>query len=179
MELRPAEVEDLPACALISSVVASGYVWQISLAHDPTSSVLPNNLGATLHCLRLPRAVAVQPPGEPWEQIWERAAAVFVAVDDEVVRGCAALTPAEERPALHLARLVVAPGARRRRTGSRLLRMAQEWTASAGYTHLTAHCSARNHPAVVFFARSGFSFAGYSEAYYPRDEIALFWQRPV
>jgi ribosomal protein S18 acetylase RimI-like enzyme len=57
-----------------------------------------------------------------------------------------------------------------------LLRTAAAWAKAEGLTGLIAHCAARNHPAVAFFTHAGFTFSGYSEAYYPRGEVALFWQ---
>ncbi len=179
MELRPAELDDLRACAAMPKAVPSNYVWQLALDRDPTASLTTSEFGIALRCVRLPRQVAVEPPGEPLDTIWERAAAVFVAEDDAVLQGFVALTAAEERPAAHVARIVVAPEARQQGVGTALLRVAATWAAGEGLLGLTAHCSARNHPAVAFFTHSGFTFAGYSEAYYSRSEVALFWQRGV
>ena len=180
MELRPAEFEDLRNCAAIPTTLSSSHVWQFTLARDPSASLATSEFATTLRCLRLPRPVVVEPPGEPLEAVWERALAVFVAADeDEAVSGFIVLTAAEERPAASVARLVVTPRLRRRGVGMALLRTAARWTAAEGLTGLIGHCSARNHPAVAFYTRSGFTFAGYSEAYYPRGEVALFWQRSV
>ena len=179
MELRPAELEDLRACAAIPRAVSSSHVWQLTLARDPSAALATSEFGIALRCLRLPRQVAVEPPGEALEGLWERAAAVFVAADEATLGGFVVLTAAEERPAATVARLVVVPELRRRGLGTALLRVAANWAAAEGLAGLSAHCSARNHPAVAFYTRSGFTFAGYSEAYYPRGEVALFWQRGV
>ena len=179
MELRPAELEDLRECAAIPTAIKSSHVWQLTLSRDPMASLATSEISIVLRCLRLPRQVVIQPPGEPLETIWERAVAMFVAADEELLGGFVVLTASDERPAATIARLVVAPGLRRQGIGTGLLRVAAEWAAAEGVAVLTAHCSARNHPAVAFYTRSGFTFAGYSEAYYPRDEVALFWQREV
>ncbi len=179
MELRPAELEDLRDCMALPAAVPSNHVWQLTLARDPTASLETSEVSMTLRCLRLPRQIVVEPSGESLETLWNRAAAVFVATDEEeTLGGFVALTSAEERPAATISRLVVTPALRRRGIGSALIRMAVRWAASEGLDGLTAHCSARNHPAVAFYLRSGFTLAGYSEAYYPRGEVALFWQRP-
>jgi GNAT superfamily N-acetyltransferase len=177
MDLRPAEFEDLQGCAAMSRAVSSGYVWQLTLARDPAAALAASELNIMLRCLRLPRQVVVEPPGEPLDVIWHRATAVFVAEDDAMLHGFIALTAVDERPAAHIARIVVIPGARQRGTGTALLRTAADWAQDEGLAGLTAHCSARNHPAVAFFTHAGFTFSGYSEAYYPRGEVALFWQR--
>ncbi len=179
MELRPAELEDLPECAALPTAVSSSHVWQLTLSRDPSASLATSEFAMTLRCLRLPRQIVVEPPGEPLEAIWERAVAVFVAADESLLRGFIVLTAAEERPAATVARLVVTPELRRHGLGTTLLRAAARWAAAEGLTGLTAHCSARNHPAVAFYTRSGFTFTGYSEAYYPRGEVTLFWQRSV
>jgi GNAT superfamily N-acetyltransferase len=179
MELRQAELEDLAGCAALPSAVASSHVWQLTLTRDPTATLATSEWTMVLRCLRLPRAVTVSLPGEPLDALWKRAIAVFVAAEAEQVGGFIVLTAADERPAALIARLVVAPPLRRRGTGSALLRVAAQWASGEGLTGLRGHCSARNHPAVAFYTRSGFNFCGYDEAYYPRDEVALFWQRNI
>jgi ribosomal protein S18 acetylase RimI-like enzyme len=179
MELRPAELEDLQTCAAIPAAVTSSHVWQLSVERDPAASLATSEFSVALRCLRLPRPVTIEPPGEPLEAIWTRVASVFVAEDETGLVGFTALTPTEERPAATIARLVVLPEARRQGVGMALLRTAARWAAAEGLAGLVAHCSARNHPAVAFFARCGFTFTGYSEAYYPRGEVALFWQRTI
>lgn len=179
MELRPAELEDLPGCVVIPATVASNHVWQLTLTRDPTATLATSEFTMALRCLRLPRSVTVSVPGDPLDAVWERAIAVFVAAEDDAIGGFIVLTAADERPAAMIARLVVAPPLRRRGTGSALLRVAAQWASSEGLGTLIGHCSARNHPAVAFYTRSGFNFSGYNEAYYPRNEIALYWQRNV
>jgi GNAT superfamily N-acetyltransferase len=179
MELRPAELADLEVCTAIPRAVSSSHVWQLTIGRDPAASLATSEFSMTLRCLRLPRQVVVEPSGEPLGGLWARAVAAFVACEDTELSGYIVLTPAEERPAATVARLVVAPELRRRGIGTALLRLAARWAASEGLTGLNAHCSARNHPAVAFFTRSGFTFSGYSEAHYPRGEVALFWQRGV
>lgn len=179
MELRQAELEDLPGCAALSSAVSSSHVWQLTLTRDPTATLATSEWTVALRCLRLPRTVTISLPGEPLDALWARAAAVFVAAHDQQIGGFIVLTAADERPAAVIARLVVAPPLRRRGIGSALVRVAAQWASGEGLSSLHGHCSARNHPAVAFYTRSGFNFSGYDEAYYPRNEIALFWQRNV
>jgi GNAT superfamily N-acetyltransferase len=122
----------------------------------------------------------VQPASaEPIEQLWSRAAEVLVAEDDQGIVGYVALTISESAPVATVARLVVAPQARRSGIGGALLKTAVQWSRMVGLEMLVGHCAARNHPAAHFYMRWGFRFAGYSEAFYPRGEVALFFQRPV
>lgn len=102
MELRPAELEDLIACAQLPSTVASGHVWQLTLARDPAATLAMSEYTMALRCLRLPRPVTIGIPGEPLDAIWKRATAVFVAAQNESIAGFIVLTPAEERSAAML-----------------------------------------------------------------------------
>jgi ribosomal protein S18 acetylase RimI-like enzyme len=179
MELRPAELDDLRVCAAIPQSVRSNYVWQFAVERDPSGAPMTSEWSITLRCQRLPREVVVEPPGARLDVVWKRAAAVFVAGEEETLLGFVALARVDERPAAHVARLVVAPAARRRGVGRALVRAAAQWANTEGLTALTAHCSARNHPAVKFYGRAGFSFSGCSVSYYPRGEAALFWERPL
>lgn len=179
MELRPAELEDLESCALLSATVQSGYVWQLSLTREPAVPAMASEFSMSLRCLRLPRPVRIMPAGAALDDIWKRADAAFVADDNGAVSGFIILTYAEERSAANIARIVVAPAARRSGIGTGLLRTAGRWATGEGLECLIAHCAARNHPGVAFYLNSGFTFAGYSESYYPRGDVALLWQRSL
>ena len=179
MELRPAELEDLRACAALPKAVASSYVWQLTVDREPATPMVASEYCIALRRVRLPRQITVEPPGMPLEAVWEHAVAVFVAEFETGLAGFVALTRAEERPAGNVARLVVLPECRRQGVATALLRVAAHWAAAEGLTGLIAHCSARNDPAVAFYTRAGYTFTGYSEAHYPRGEAALFWQRGI
>ena len=163
----------------ISTGVASNHVWQLAVERDPTATLETTEYAIALRCSRLPRPVNIKLPGEPLDVVWKRAVAMFVAAQDDVVGGYLVLTAADERPAATIARLVVAPPLRRRGTARALVRTAAQWAAAEGMTTLLGHCSARNHPAATLYTRLGFTFCGYSDTYYPRNELALFWQRKL
>ncbi len=180
MDVRLAEDEDLAVCANIPPTVQSTHVWQLRLGFDPTAALPGEELGASLYRTRLPRAVAVRPASaETLEELWQRASDVVLAEDGQGIAGYAVLTVAPAALRVSVARLVVAPTARRRGAGSLLMRAALQWGRAMQLDGLATHCPARNDPAVAFFMRCGLRFAGYSEALYPRGEIALFWHRPL
>ncbi|HEX6287809.1 MAG TPA: GNAT family N-acetyltransferase [Herpetosiphonaceae bacterium] len=180
MDVRQAEPDDLPYCAALSASVQSTHVWQLRLGYDPSVSQVGDELGATLHCTRLPRPIMVRPASaEPIEQLWSRAAEALIAEELDGIAGYVVLTIGATSAAATIARLVVAPQMRHRGIGGALLSAAAQWSRAVGLEMLVAHCSARNHPAANFYMRRGLRFAGYSEAFYPRGEVALFFQRPV
>lgn len=180
MDVRQAEPADLPYCAALPTSVQSTHVWQLRLGYDPMVSQISTELGGMLHCTRLPRPIMVQPASaQPIDQLWSRAADVLIAEAQDDLAGYVVLTVSPTSSATVIERLVVAPGMRRRGVGGILLKTAVQWSQSVGLEALTGHCAARNHPATSFYMRWGLRFAGYSEAFYPRGEIALFFHRPV
>lgn len=181
MDVRQADfAADYEACAALSSAVQTTHVWQVRLAYDPIATQVSQELGATLSLTRLPRPVTVRPASaEPLDVLWSRAAEVLLVEDAGGIIGYVALTNIERVPTATLARLVVAPAARRTGVGGLLVQSAAQWARAVGFEALAAHCSARNYPASSFYMRWGLRFAGYSESFYPRSETALFWHRAV
>jgi ribosomal protein S18 acetylase RimI-like enzyme len=57
----------------------------------------------------------------------------------------------------HLSELVVAPGARRRGVGSRLVVACEDWALSRGLTRLSLETGAANEPARGLYARLGYA----------------------
>lgn len=181
MDVRQASsAEDLAQCAALNANVQSTHVWQLRLAYDSVATQPIAEFGGTLHCMRLPRPVILQPASaEPLDRLWERAAEVLVAEDEQGLAGYIVLVINERAAAVTVERLVVAPLLRRAGIGGQLIGAAGEWAGEVGFDSLMAHCAARNHPTVSFYQRYGFRFAGYSEAFYPRGEVALFWSKPL
>ncbi len=180
MDVRQASPDDFELCAAIQTSVQTTHVWQLRLAYDPTSPYPSDEVGATLHRSRLPRPLMIGPASaEPLADLWSRANDVLVAENEHGIGGYIVLTVDPHAPALHIARLVVAPTSRRARVGGTLLQTAVRWGSAYRLETLVSHCAARNDPAASFFMRWGLRFSGYSEAFYPRGEVALFFQRPL
>lgn len=179
MNLRLAEYDDWEACAALPETVPSSHVWQLNVVRDQTQPLVETEIGMTLRCVRLPRPVTAQLDGIPFEEAWRTAVTIFVVEDDPTLAAYLILNPVAERQALLLSRVVVAPAFRQRGVASALVRQALRWAAHHEYEALTASCPARNHAAVAFLMRNGFSFVGYNEALYARGGIALLWQRGV
>lgn len=180
MDVRLAEPEDFADCAKLSPQVQSTHAWQLRLAYDPLAVQPGEELGATLHRTRLPRPITTGPGSlEPLDSLWARAADVLIADDGATIAAYLVLTQSTSAPTVTIERVVVAPNARRSGVGGALLRAAIQWGQAMQLESLNAHCAARNDPAISFYLRHGMRFAGYSEAFYPRSEIALFWRKPL
>jgi ribosomal protein S18 acetylase RimI-like enzyme len=180
MDVRQASTDDYELCAAIPTSVQTTHVWQLRLTYDPTAPYPADELGAGLYRSRLPRPIIVGPASsESLADLWGRANDVLVAEDEQGIAGYIVLTVEPHAPALHVARLAVAPLSRRARIGGTLLQNAVRWGSAYRFETLVSHCGARNDPAANFFMRWGLRFAGYSESFYPRGEVAMFFQRPL
>ena len=77
-------------------------------------------------------------------------------------------------PCAYLQSLTVDPAYRRQGIGSRLLGEACRWAAQEGAGRLLADAGARNHPALRLLRRAGFTFCGFNDRCYLKDEVAVF-----
>lgn len=180
MDIRQASPEDLELCQALSPRVQSTHVWQLRLAHDPIAPQATDELGGVLYRSRLPRPIMVGlASSEALDALWLRASDVLVAEDGQGIVGYVVLDASAHGPLLQIARLVVASHARQTRVGGRMLSAAAQWGAAYDFDSLVGHCSTRNDAAARFYLRWGFHFAGYSEAFYPRGEIALLFHRQL
>ena len=75
----------------------------------------------------------------------------------------------------YLRALAIDPAYRRRGIAGRLLAEARRWAAGYGATQLLADVPARNYPALRFLQKSGFTFCGYNDRCYAKNEVALFF----
>jgi ribosomal protein S18 acetylase RimI-like enzyme len=77
-------------------------------------------------------------------------------------------------PYAYLQSLAVDTAYRRRGIGTRLVSEVCRWAAEEGAGRLMADIGARNYPAMRLLQKAGFSFCGYNDRCYPKDEVAVF-----
>lgn len=85
----------------------------------------------------------------------------------------AAATPGEERA--YVRTLVVDRAYRRGGIGRWLLAEARRWAANYGAVRLMADALACNYPSLRLLQKSGFSFCGYNDSYWPSNDVAIFF----
>ena len=80
-EVRHAVSTDLPRLMGMDHSVASEYVWQVDLRKEP------GQVSVNLREVRLPRAIRVEYPRNPYALAddWKRKSAMLVAMDGEAV----------------------------------------------------------------------------------------------
>jgi putative acetyltransferase len=102
-------------------------------------------------------------------------AAVFVAVDDDLVVGRLSLARDPHPASAHVADLgmMVAASHRRRGVGRALLQAAVAWAGSAGITKLELHVFPWNEPAIRLYESFGFEREGCRRGHYIRDGVPV------
>jgi GNAT superfamily N-acetyltransferase len=169
--IRPALEDDLEHCLPVDAGYTTRYVWQI----DVNESEQGHHV--RFQKARLPRAFAV-PQTESEEQRMKRWQAAHYFLLGEArgqVAAYLSLTADPVEPLLWISDLVVAPDYRRKGHAGDLLLSAARWARSHRLSRLHVALQTKNHPAIQFFTKNGFTFCGYHEYYYRAGEIALFF----
>ena len=174
-EIRPADANDLPRLMALDHVCSSDYVWQLELRREP------NQVTANFREVRLPRAVEVKYPRDPFmlADEWKKRDAVFVAVQENNPIGYICLTEEHTAAIAWVTDLVVAPEVRRKGAGSALLMAGQAWALGRGVRRLVAEMQSKNQACVRLMQKFGYEFCGYNDQYYPTQDIALFFGRAL
>ncbi len=97
----------------------------------------------------------------------------FVVETEEGVVGYGGLMLVDEDA--HITNLAVAPGARKRRTGTRLLVALVETALDAAVRHLTLEVRVSNTAARDLYQRFGFAPVGLRKHYYADEDALVMW----
>lgn len=173
MNIRTAVPADLQQCIALDHHYTTKRVWQMS-RREPFGS---GEVMVDFHSVRLPRPMRVQYPRSPerlWDD-WRRWNLFLVAEEDGYVRGYLGLMLQLADRKAWVRDLVVGRGFRRSGIGTDLLRQAMQWAESQNVRQVTLEMQSKNYPAIRFSQKLGFSFCGFDEAYYPNQDIALFF----
>jgi ribosomal protein S18 acetylase RimI-like enzyme len=179
MKIRPAELEDLQACLDLDHSFLTDHVWQMDVQEGKL------RVAVNFRTVRLPRPVHVKYPRDRDALLaeWHRRDCFLVATlseprgEDERLPIIGYLTMGDYgwHKTGWIADLVVAPERRRQGVATKLLLAGAVWAREAGLCRLTIETQTKNHPALRFLDRQGFSFCGYNDRYYANQDIALFF----
>lgn len=135
--------------------------------------------GASIHFqeVRLPRPMRVRYPREPEILLdeWTSKLVLLVSEMGDSPTGYIALEAGPAPGSAWVTDLVVELRHRRQGHGSGLLQAAQRWSVERGYRSLFLEMQSKNYPAISLARKLGFGFAGYSDHYFPDQDIALFF----
>jgi ribosomal protein S18 acetylase RimI-like enzyme len=179
MKIRPADLADLEACLGLDHSYVTDHVWQMDVQEDETLFTV------NFRAVRLPRPVHVKYPRDREALLigWHHRDCFLVAtVEDndkdektQSIVGYLTMGAQDWHRTGWVADLVVTPEQRRQGIAAQLLQAGKEWAHKAGLKRLVIETQTKNHPAMRFLERQGFSFCGYNDDYYENQDIALFF----
>jgi ribosomal protein S18 acetylase RimI-like enzyme len=135
----------------------------------------------TFSHLRLPRSMRVEYPrtAEMLAGDWPMRDGVLIAERDGHILGYVSLNEHTAQRAAHIGDLVVRRRYRRAGVGSQLVGGALRWARERALKQLVVEVQTKNHPAIEFLNKLGFSFCGFNDQHYLNQDIALFFSRAV
>lgn len=171
MQIRPARPRDLEKCRGLDHSYTTDQVWQVEMREE--NGVLTGVFREAL----LPREVRVDYPrhGETLWAGWKRRDGFLVAAGEGRICGYVGITAQDEHCIAWVGDLVVDRQWRRQGIGTLLLRAAAQWGREQGLSRLVVEVQTKNYPAIRFCQSRGLTFCGYSDHYWPSQDIALFF----
>ncbi len=171
LAVRQAISTDIPALMALDHDYSTDHVWQMAVSR------VTDEAGVTFREVRLPRPMRVAYPRDPRRLAdeWTRQAALLVAETAEQRLGYLALTVGPAAEAVWITDLVVGSAHRRQGIGTRLLGAARDWCRPRALARMFVEMQSKNYPALSLARKLGFVFSGYSDHFYPDQDIALFF----
>jgi ribosomal protein S18 acetylase RimI-like enzyme len=173
--IRNAISSDIPALMGFDHGFSTDHVWQMGFRGQG------DGIEVQFQEVRLPRPMRVTYPRFPelLADEWSHRLVVLVAEGDSGLVGDASLVEAPAPGAVWLTDVVVDLRHRRQGTGSALVLAGCGWAKERGYKAVFMEMQTKNFPAIRLAKKLGFAFSGYSDNYYPDQDIALFFSMPV
>jgi ribosomal protein S18 acetylase RimI-like enzyme len=179
IQIRPLDLKDLPILIKIDHSYLTEHVWQMEFRGEI------KHVEISFKERRLPRPVKVEYPRDPYllADVWDKRPGILVAelaeepigepvgyinLLDGIVPGMAQVTD-----------IAVVKKLRRKGIGAGLLLAAQDWALERGNGQLLIEIQSKNYPGICLAQKVGFEFCGYSDRYYPNQDIALFFAKPT
>jgi len=172
VQIRPAVSSDIPALMRLDHHYSTDHVWQMGMRQN-----LEGVIEIHFREIKLPRVMQVLYPRNPelLAEEWTQRLQLLTAEEDGYICGYAAIIEAPAPGSVWLTDLVVDIRRRHEGIGSRLLKNILLWSAGEGYGRLFAEVQSKNYPAISLLRKFGFQFSGYSDAYFPDQDIALLF----
>lgn len=173
MLIRTLRDGDLEACSDIDLSYETTTAWQMDEYQE----------GGEWHIcfreIRLPRKLRIRHSASAGELLksWEKRDRFWVAVERREIIAYLGLDLDPARREAQIVDLAVAPEFRRQGVATQLLRRATEWCFRQRVDQLILVCSLRAYPAIGFALKHRFAFSGYQDAYWPGQEVALFFRQ--
>lgn len=174
-KMRTAISSDIPTLMEFDHGFSTDHVWQMGYRGEGES------IEIQFQQVRLPRPMRVAYPREVEHLAdeWNRKLCMLVAENQDGLLGYATLIEAPAPHSVWMTDLVVDLRYRRQGCGTALVQTSCAWARERGYRAIYWEMQTKNYPAIGLARKLGFSFAGYSDRYYPDQDIALFFTMPL
>ena len=171
VKIRQAVSGDIPALMNLDHGYSTDHVWQ--MIYDQNT----RDVNVRFQEQKLPRPMRVNYPRDSTRLAdeWTSKSGLLVAVQSEAVIAYLCLVPGPAEDSQWITDLVVDLRVRRQGIGTQLVEFAKEWSSERGNQAVFMEMQSKNYPAIALARQTDFSFAGFSDGYYPDHEIALFF----
>lgn len=171
VHVRPAVSSDIAQLTEMDHGFSTDHVWQMGFQGGVEGASIQ------FQQVRLPRPMRVRYPREPEILLdeWTSKLVVLISEMGDAPTGYIVLEAGPAPGSAWVTDLVVELRHRRQGHGAGLLRAAQRWSSERGYRSLFLEMQSKNYPAINLARKLGFGFAGYSDHYFPDQDIALFF----
>jgi ribosomal protein S18 acetylase RimI-like enzyme len=173
ISLRPMRMSDVPILSEIDHSFHTDHVWQMDLE---TSE---EQVTVGFRRIRLPRSMKVEYPRQPVvlaEKPLEKAV-IFVAEIEGEPAGYLAVSTGGPPGISQVIDWAVFRRLRKNGVGTSLVGAALKWNYEHQAGQLILEMQSKNYPAISLANKLGFEFCGYSDRYYPNQDIALFFAK--
>lgn len=174
-QIRQAISADIPELIAMDHGYSTDHVWQMGVREEHEGR------SVQFQEVRLPRPMRVSYPRDPARLAdeWTHRAVVLIAEDDEHKLGYTSLVPGPPPDSIWVIDLVVDLRFRGHGHGMELMNAAREWAAAHGFQTMFMEVQTKNFPGIKLARRTGFTFSGYSDYYFPDGDIALFFSQKL
>jgi GNAT superfamily N-acetyltransferase len=171
ISVRNAISSDIPYLMEMDHGYRSDHVWQMVVRKNR------NEISITFREVRLPRPMRVQYPRDAslLADEWILRSGFFVAEREGHAIGYIAFIDGPSPNSAWTTDIVVTHSERRQGVGTKLLQAGVRWGQERGLQRLYMEMQSKNYPAISLARKAGLDFVGYSDSYFPDDDIALFF----
>ncbi len=175
LHIRQAISSDIKALVNMDHGYSTDHVWQLALQRDA------DEISASFREVRLPRPMQVSYPRDPERLIddWTERAVVLMAEIGDDPAGYLSLIHGPADGSGWITDVVVDLRYRRQGIGAKLVTGAKEWSKQRQIYKLFIEMQSKNYPGIRLARKSGFSFAGFSDMYYPDQDIVLLFAQDL
>jgi ribosomal protein S18 acetylase RimI-like enzyme len=173
--IRAVRDSDWEPCLGIDLAYETDTAWQMDEIQDA------GEWHVSFREIRLPRTLRIQPPSPDDNALksWQSRDSFWVAVEQRGVVGYLGIDIDAARHQAQIVDLAVAPQFRRQGVASALLERALEGCLRQRVQQVVLICPLRAYPALNFALKHRFAFCGFQDAYWPGQEVALFFRQRI